>query len=53
MRILSKYVIHLDKITRRKANGTTVHVGIHPSKVEIVVHCLNVKLLDVNVLLVF
>ncbi|CAK5028581.1 unnamed protein product [Meloidogyne enterolobii] len=29
----SKYVVHIDKITREKANGTTVHVGIHPSKV--------------------
>lgn len=30
-----KFVIHIDKITREKANGTTVHVGIHPSKVRL------------------
>ena len=30
-----KFVIHIDKITRAKANGATVHVGIHPSKVAI------------------
>ncbi|KAI6184026.1 putative 60S ribosomal protein L26 [Aphelenchoides bicaudatus] len=30
-----KFVIHVDKITREKANGTTVHIGIHPSKVQI------------------
>ncbi|KAL3123471.1 hypothetical protein niasHT_004643 [Heterodera trifolii] len=30
-----KYVVHVDKITREKANGTTVHVGIHPSNVQI------------------
>lgn len=29
-----KYVIHIDKITREKANGTTVHLGVHPSKVK-------------------
>lgn len=29
-----KYVIHIDKITREKANGTTVHLGVHPSKVN-------------------
>lgn len=28
-----KFVIHIDKITREKANGSTVHIGIHPSKV--------------------
>ncbi|VDP03042.1 unnamed protein product [Soboliphyme baturini] len=31
-----KYVIHIDKITREKANGATVHIGIHPSNVMIV-----------------
>eukprot|EP00300_Choanocystis_sp_HF-7_P035733 c50018_g1_i1.p1 GENE.c50018_g1_i1~~c50018_g1_i1.p1 ORF type:complete len:171 (+),score=13.31 c50018_g1_i1:30-515(+) len=31
-----KYVIHVDRITREKANGATVQVGIHPSKVKIV-----------------
>ncbi|VDD94344.1 unnamed protein product [Enterobius vermicularis] len=30
-----KYVIHIDKITRTKANGSTVHIGIHPSNVAI------------------
>merc|ERR1712113_7906 len=30
-----KFVIHIDRITREKANGATVHVGIHPSKVQI------------------
>ncbi|CAD5212367.1 unnamed protein product [Bursaphelenchus okinawaensis] len=30
-----KFVVHIDKITREKANGTTVHVGIHPSKVVV------------------
>uniref|UniRef100_A0A183C110 KOW domain-containing protein n=1 Tax=Globodera pallida TaxID=36090 RepID=A0A183C110_GLOPA len=30
-----KYVVHVDKITREKANGTTVHVGIHPSNVQV------------------
>ncbi|EGG00748.1 uncharacterized protein MELLADRAFT_53749 [Melampsora larici-populina 98AG31] len=26
-----KYVIHVDKVTRDKASGQTVQVGIHPS----------------------
>ncbi|KAG0150020.1 hypothetical protein CROQUDRAFT_39089 [Cronartium quercuum f. sp. fusiforme G11] len=30
-----KYVIHVDKITRDKASGQTVQVGIHPSNVVI------------------
>lgn len=30
-----KYAVHIDKITREKANGATVQVGIHPSNVEI------------------
>uniref|UniRef100_A0A914E5Q8 KOW domain-containing protein n=1 Tax=Acrobeloides nanus TaxID=290746 RepID=A0A914E5Q8_9BILA len=30
-----KYVIHVDKITREKANGATTHIGIHPSNVQI------------------
>ncbi|KAK5980790.1 60S ribosomal protein L26 [Trichostrongylus colubriformis] len=30
-----KYVIHVDKITREKGNGSTVHIGIHPSKVAL------------------
>jgi large subunit ribosomal protein L26e len=28
-------VVHIDKITREKANGTTVHVGVHPSNVVV------------------
>merc|ERR1711990_740454 len=27
-----KWVIHIDRITREKASGATVQVGIHPSK---------------------
>ena len=30
-----KYVIHIDRITREKANGATVNVGIDASKVMI------------------
>merc|ERR1712096_491713 len=30
-----KYVIHIERIQREEANGATVHVGIHPSKVVI------------------
>eukprot|EP00005_Dracoamoeba_jomungandri_P005202 CAMPEP_0174261554 /NCGR_PEP_ID=MMETSP0439-20130205/11496_1 /TAXON_ID=0 /ORGANISM="Stereomyxa ramosa, Strain Chinc5" /LENGTH=98 /DNA_ID=CAMNT_0015346043 /DNA_START=169 /DNA_END=465 /DNA_ORIENTATION=+ len=30
-----KYVIHVEKITREKANGQTVKIGIHPSNVVI------------------
>eukprot|EP00993_Chasmostoma_nieuportense_P005226 NODE_5856_length_601_cov_41.029536_g5691_i0.p2 GENE.NODE_5856_length_601_cov_41.029536_g5691_i0~~NODE_5856_length_601_cov_41.029536_g5691_i0.p2 ORF type:complete len:177 (-),score=50.61 NODE_5856_length_601_cov_41.029536_g5691_i0:70-546(-) len=30
-----KWVIHIDKITREKANGTPVPIGIHPSNVRI------------------
>nr|XP_045757134.1 60S ribosomal protein L26-like 1 [Mirounga angustirostris]XP_054369524.1 60S ribosomal protein L26-like 1 [Mirounga angustirostris] len=30
-----KYVIYIERVQRKKANGTTVHVGIHPSKVVI------------------
>ncbi len=29
-----KYVIYIERVQREKANGTTVHVGIHPSKVS-------------------
>ncbi|ORX59581.1 ribosomal protein L24 [Hesseltinella vesiculosa] len=28
-----KYVIHIERITREKANGATVPIGIHPSNV--------------------
>ncbi|KAL4684079.1 hypothetical protein H8959_021773 [Pygathrix nigripes] len=30
-----KYVIYIERVQREKANGTTVHVGIHPSKVVV------------------
>ncbi|XP_053455887.1 60S ribosomal protein L26-like [Nycticebus coucang] len=30
-----KYVIYTERVQPEKANGTTVHVGIHPSKVVI------------------
>ncbi|CAI9758486.1 unnamed protein product [Fraxinus pennsylvanica] len=30
-----KWVIHIERITREKVNGSTVNVGIHPSKVVI------------------
>ncbi|XP_030797068.1 60S ribosomal protein L26-like [Rhinopithecus roxellana] len=28
-----KYVIYIERVQWEKANGTTIHVGIHPSKV--------------------
>ena len=30
-----KYVVHIERITREKANGATVNVGIHPSNVMV------------------
>ncbi|KAH0942514.1 hypothetical protein HID58_002151 [Brassica napus] len=30
-----KWVIHIERITREKVNGTTVNVGVQPSKVVI------------------
>ena len=30
-----KFVVHVDKITREKSNGATVHIGIHPSNLAI------------------
>merc|ERR1711896_86934 len=30
-----KYVIHIERVTREKMNGSTVNVGIHPSNVMI------------------
>ncbi|XP_023042642.1 60S ribosomal protein L26-like [Piliocolobus tephrosceles] len=30
-----KYVIYIERVQREKANGTTVHTGIHPSKAVI------------------
>ncbi|KAL8570383.1 60S ribosomal protein L26 [Nucella lapillus] len=31
-----KFVVHIERIQREKANGATVNVGIHPSKTVIV-----------------
>lgn len=31
-----KYVIYIERIQREKANGASVHIGIHPSNVVIV-----------------
>ncbi|XP_074593490.1 ribosomal protein L26 [Brevipalpus obovatus] len=31
-----KYVVHVERIQREKANGASVYVGVHPSKVVIV-----------------
>ncbi|XP_062511253.1 large ribosomal subunit protein uL24-like [Corticium candelabrum] len=31
-----KWVLHIERIQREKANGASVSLGIHPSKVEIV-----------------
>ncbi|XP_004706338.1 60S ribosomal protein L26-like [Echinops telfairi] len=30
-----KYIIYIERVQRDKANGTTVHLGIHPSKVVV------------------
>ena len=30
-----KWVIHVDKVNREKANGATVNIGLHPSNVEL------------------
>ncbi|KAL3652341.1 60S ribosomal protein L26A [Castilleja foliolosa] len=30
-----KWVIHIERITRVKVNGSTVNIGIHPSKVVV------------------
>jgi len=30
-----KWIIHVDRVTRDKVNGTTVQIGIHPSNVVI------------------
>ena len=29
-----KWVLHIERVQREKANGATVNVGIHPSKVN-------------------
>ena len=31
-----KWILHIERVQREKANGATVNVGIHSSKVEIV-----------------
>merc|ERR1711955_22819 len=31
-----KFVIHIERIQKEKANGASVHVGIHPSKVVLI-----------------
>lgn len=44
-----KWVIHIDKVQREKANGSTVAIGIHPSNVEVTKLKLNAnrkKILD-------
>ena len=30
-----KYVVYIERLTREKANGATVNIGIHPSKVVV------------------
>lgn len=30
----TKYVVYIERIQREKANGASVYVGIHPSKVN-------------------
>merc|ERR1739848_324902 len=30
-----KYIVHVERISREKANGQTTHIGIHPSNVVI------------------
>lgn len=30
-----KYITYMEQVQREKANGITVHVGIHPSKVVV------------------
>ncbi|KIO19185.1 hypothetical protein M407DRAFT_149899 [Tulasnella calospora MUT 4182] len=30
-----KWVVHIDRVTRDKVNGATVHIGVHPSNVVI------------------
>ena len=32
-----KFVVHIERIQREKANGATVYVGIHPSKVRVAI----------------
>ena len=34
-----KFAIHVERIQREKANGATVNVGLHPSKVSAVLWC--------------
>ena len=41
-----RYIIYIERVQREKANGTTVHVGIHPSKVGITRLKLDKKILE-------
>lgn len=34
-----RWVIHIDRISREKANGASVQVGVHPSKVSSLQPC--------------
>lgn len=43
-----KYVIYIERVQREKANGTTVHVGIHPSKVRKVTSAVHKEALLAN-----
>ena len=38
-----KYVVHIERIQREKANGASVHVGIHPSNVGYMTFSCNVQ----------
>ena len=38
-----KFCIYIERIQREKANGATVYVGIHPSKVRIIIKRLFLK----------
>lgn len=45
-----KYVIYIERVQREKANGTTVHVGIHTSKVCFISRCLFACTRDISVI---
>ena len=34
-----KWVLHIERVQREKANGAPVYVGIHPSKVMLMLFC--------------
>ena len=38
-----KYVVHIERIQREKANGASVHVGIHPSNVRSTAFSCNIQ----------